>query len=494
MFKVKKYFHKFLLIFLLIIPFMLVLSPDFAYGEKTDKSAQGSIIGNVDKSYKTDMIEDVEFDLQKRISAFKSQSYILPGLPEPVKCDYFLKNGLIVDGSGGKPYPGNVAIKGDTIVDIGFCLPQEGAVVIDMGGRTICPGFIDIHTHTEDYWLAGNDGEIVLRQGVTTQINGNCGTSTSNISRFLRDVDGSAINVGTFMGYKALRRLFILDSANVTPEITAKMAEQLKTSIANGAFGFSLGLSYYPQNKATYSELLTLAKATKEAGGLLSMHIRDEYDDVIPSLAEAISLAKESGAALEYSHIKVGNKKNWDKQDTILQMMEAARANGVDILGDVYAYDYSSWDVSGITSSLSEDNVRKVMQHELVMIGSDSGLYAKGIASHPRAYANPIRVLAHYVRDEGLLTLEEAVMKMTGMPAGRLALSDRGLLKKGMKADIAVFYLENLKENAIRTNPNLLSDGISYLFVNGQPAISEGQVTGIKAGEALKRVNRIGDD
>ena len=249
MFKVKKYFHKILLIFLLIIPFWLVLSPNFAYGEKTDKSVQGNIIDNVDKSYKTDMIEDVGSDLQKRISAFKSQSYILPSLPEPVECDYFLKNGLIVDGSGGKPYPGNVAIEGDTIVDIGFCLPQEGAVVIDMGGRIICPGFIDIHTHTEDYWLAGNDGEIVLRQGVTTQINGNCGTSTSNISRFLRDVDGSAINVGTFMGYKALRRLFILDSANVTPEITAKMAEQLKTSIANGAFGFSLGLSYYPQNK-----------------------------------------------------------------------------------------------------------------------------------------------------------------------------------------------------------------------------------------------------
>ncbi len=410
----------------------------------------------------------------------------LPALPKVAICDYFIKNALIVDGSGELPYEGNLAVRGDTIVDVGQCLPSPKAKIIDAQGKIVAPGFIDIHTHTDDYWPQKGNGAMVLAQGITTHIVGNCGTSTGNVSRYLESADNAAINVGTFLGYKALRRGIIPDNREVTPEVLSKMEEQLAAALDNGAMGLSLGLSYYPQNKAGYNELLALAKVVKSRNALLAVHIRDEYDGVIPSVEELIRLAKESGARTQYSHIKAAGEKNWPKLDRVMELFDKAVFDGLDIKGDVYIYPYSSWDIGSSRDSLSVKNIKKILSNPNVAIGSDSGLNKNGNAIHPRAYGNAIAFLCLYVRDEPLLCLEEAVMKMTSLPAAIMNIEGRGLLAKGMKADIAVFNLKDLKENGKRNDPNRIAQGMSYVFVNGKPVIDEGKFTNILNGRNLR--------
>lgn len=410
----------------------------------------------------------------------------LPNLPQGVVCDIYLTNGVIVDGNGGTPYAGGVAILGDKIVDVGACQPAPGAQIIDVGGRYITPGFIDIHTHTDDYWPNKGDGLMVLNQGVTTQIVGNCGTSVSNVAEYLDSVEGAAINVGTFYGYKALRRSFLSDAAAMTDAALAQMETQLAAAIDNGALGLSVGLSYYPQTKASYEELLALAKVVAEKDALFANHIRDEYSGVVASVEEMINLTRDSGVRMQYNHIKVAGRANWDLQDQVLQLFNAAIAEGLDIRGDAYVYEFSSWDVSGTGISVSMDNIKKVLQNPYVMVGSDSGLSASGRAVHPRAYANAVAVLIRMVRDESVLRLEEAVQKMTSMPADRLGIETRGRLAKGMQADIAVFHLEDLAENATRSNPNQMASGMYYVFVNGKAAIAAGEGTGSLNGQAIR--------
>lgn len=411
--------------------------------------------------------------------------------PEPVgysvvSCDYLIKNVLIVDGNGEKPYSGNVAIKGDTIVAVGRCLPSQKAEVIDGGGKIIAPGFIDIHTHSDDYWPAKGSGAMALMQGVTTHFVGNCGTSTSQVGEYLDSVEGAAVNVGTFFGYKALRRTVLGDNQAVTPTALAQMEQVLAAALNEGAFGMSAGLSYYPQNQAGYSEILTLAKAVKAKDKVFVLHIRDEYANVIPSVQEMIGWAEDSGVRMQYNHIKVAGEVNWDKQDETLKMFDDAIAKGLDLKGDAYGFPFSSWDIGTQRDSISSENIKKIIVNQNVAVASDSGISVNGGVIHPRACANNTLILCEYVRDSNLLTLEEAIRKMTSLPADIVNLQDRGRLEVGNKADLVIFSLEDLKVNATRENPALLSEGMNYVFVNGKPAVMKGELTGVLNGYALR--------
>ncbi len=256
---------------------------------------------------------------------------------------------------------------------------------------------------------------------------GNCGTSTSNIRSYLESVKGVAVNVGTFAGYKSLRSAAgVIGTRKANADQIAEMAELLQEKIRAGAFGFSVGLDYSPQTSATTEELMVLAGAVKSSGGLFAMHIRDENDRVVQALEEAITIAQKSGVKFEYSHIKAAGKRNWGKMSTLLDMLAKARAAGVDISADVYAYTYSSLDVGSSRESIKEENIQMALQSPFVMVAADGGLNANGRAIHPRAYSNNTRVLATYVRDKGVLTLADAVHKMTQMPAERLGITDRG--------------------------------------------------------------------
>ncbi len=409
--------------------------------------------------------------------------------PFILSCDYLLKGGTIVDGTGLPAYVGDVAIKGDKILAVGKFNVLNPVKTIDITGKTVAPGFIDIHTHTENYWLTFPAGKMTLAQGITTHIAGNCGTSVASVPDFLASINknGNAINVGIFTGYTKLRRQAgVADNAITNEAQLKKMQALLKKSIEGGSFGMSVGLGYFPQSRATTAELKALGKTMVAENALLAMHIRNEADTVVESLAEAIEIAKVTGVRFEYSHVKAAGENNWNKAPTLLKMLEQAKADGVDIMADAYAYAFSSNDLySGAYLSSSEENVKKILMHPMVMVASDGGLQARGIAVHPRVYANATRVLGKYVRDENVLTLENAVHKMTQMPAERLKLNDRGLLMGGYRADVVVFDLQDIKENATRTKPNQLSSGMSYVFVNGVIAIDNGNFTGKKGGQAL---------
>ncbi|ATW27060.1 N-acyl-D-amino-acid deacylase family protein [Candidatus Formimonas warabiya] len=411
-----------------------------------------------------------------------------PVVPE-MDCDYVLENGLIVDGTGQAGFLGNIGIKGDTIVAVGDFLAGENAKKMNASGLVITPGFIDLHTHTEDYWLAGGDGEMVLKQGVTTQIGGNCGSSVSSIGDYLASLHQAPINVGLFVGYKNLRRSVVPDQVKeVGGAEIGKMQMILAKGLEEGAFGLSVGLSYDPQIKATKDELIQLCRTVKEGNGFYSTHIRNENDEVIPSVQEAISIGLSAQVPVEYSHVKTAGQRNWGKMAQVLKLVEQAANDGLDITGDTYPYTYSSLDVAqnDQAESMCEEDMNMALQHPLIMVGSDSGLSQEGVATHPRAYGNYTRVLSHYVRDTKLLGLEQAVHKMTLMPARRLKLKDRGMIAVGHKADLAVFNLSGVAEQATRDKPNQTSLGMKYVFVNGGLALDQGAITGVKTGRPLK--------
>ncbi len=408
---------------------------------------------------------------------------------ELISCDYVLANGLIVDGTGKKCYLGHVGIKGDRIVALGEFTFPEGAQIINAQGLIITPGFIDLHTHTESYWLAGGSGEMVLKQGVTTQIGGNCGTSVPSIENYFQSLPPTPINVGLFVGYKNLR-----NQVGVTPEELVDesaleiMQENLARGMAEGAFGLSVGLEYYPQHRGTKEEMIALCQVLRERGGFYSTHIRNENHHVIPALKEAIAIGLTAGVPVQYSHVKSSRRENWGKMPQLLSMMKDAASVGLDITGDVYPYTFSSIDVGNddFTESMSEEDMLLALKDPLIMISSDSGLSKEGVAIHPRAYGNYPRVLAMYTGPGQALTLEQAVHKMTGKPAKRLNLRDRGTIAVDMKADLAVFNLEGIRDLATRDNPNQLSMGIKYVFVNGQMVLEQGKLTGNKGGGPLR--------
>ncbi|MDN5344364.1 MAG: N-acyl-D-amino-acid deacylase [Clostridia bacterium] len=406
----------------------------------------------------------------------------------PVTCDMVFRRGQIIDGSGSKAYAGDVGIKGREIVATGYFQAAPGAVEIDARNLILCPGFIDPHTHTEDYLGRGGGAEMLLLQGVTTHLGGNCGTSVARVGEFLSGINRLAINLGILAGYKNLRQATVASEGRpARANEVAAMQQKLAAALQEGALGLSVGLEYWPQTFATTRELVELGQVLREYGGFYATHIRSESDRVVEAVEEVITVGQQAGVPVQYSHIKASFQRNWGKMGKILKLLDEAWQGGLDITADVYGYTFSSWDLGSSRNSISEDDLQLALQHPAVMIGSDSGLDAEGRAVHPRAYGNYPHILRHYVLDKGVITLEEAIHKMTVMPAQRLGLADRGLLARGYKADMVAFDPGTISATATRTNTNRLATGVRLVLVNGQVAVKDGQVTGAFAGEVLRR-------
>ncbi|MBM0105741.1 D-aminoacylase [Steroidobacter sp. S1-65] len=486
----------------------------------------------------------------------------------PPQASAVISNVVIVDGTGAPARKGAVRISGAEILAVGDVIPEKNEVVIDGGGKTLAPGFIDTHSH-HDQDIAQNiaksrDLVAVTSQGVTTIIVGQDGFSQSPLKDFFTELQKSplAVNIGSYAGHNTLREqgMGAVRRAATDAEI-ASMSKLLEQDMAAGAFGLSTGLEYETGNFSTPAEVIALAKVAAGLGGRYMSHIRDEEFDLMPALQEVIDVGKATGAPVQISHLKIGAKKLWGASDKVLQLLNDARAAGVDITADAYPYtywqstmrvmfpnkDYTSREdlaftlkestpadklhfaryapdpqivgktlaqvakerggnpvdvyldlmkkaieyekahpedkavESVIGASMSDKDVERFLTWEHTNICSDG--YSMG---HPRGHGAFSRVLGHYVREKKLMTLEQAVHKMTGLAAKHLGLTDRGVIAAGNSADLVLFDPEEVVDRATLQNPTATSLGIEKVWVNGRLVFQERRSTGVHPGQVIR--------
>ncbi len=535
---------------------------------------------------------------------------LLKGCSSGTSYDIIIKDGLVVDGLGGAGRVADIGIAGDSIVRIGKLSSSRGARVVPAAGMVVAPGFIDVHNHTDTGILVNPKAESDIRQGVTTLVAGQCGDSPfpfsdamfeegakqlresygldltwRDIRGFYARIDrsGTALNFASCIGQGTVRAAAMgYGDGKPEPAQLELMKKLVADNMAGGAFGISTGLEYAPGGFSSTEELIEVCRAAASYKGMYATHIRDEEDFVVEAVDEAIRIARESGLALQISHLKTGYVRNWPKLGTILERIEAARAGGLDVFCDRYPYiasatgldmyfplwaregttevflrrlrdpgleeklrayvrtkeeEMGSWDrvlISGVRSeankelegkdileasrkrsrpvyefirdlleeekgrvgivqfAMSEDNLKTLMAHPLVGIGSDgSALAPYGPLSdgkpHPRSYGAFPRAFGKYVREEKLLPLEAMVRKLTSVPAARFGFTGRGVLKPGNFADIVVFDPDKIRDRATWAEPHQYPEGVPHVLVNGKLVIKDGEHTGALPGVALRK-------
>ena len=471
---------------------------------------------------------------------------------------YLLHGGTVVDGTGAPGYRADVRVEGDRIAEIGADLDARDAARIDASNRVVAPGFVDVHTHDDQYVLSSPQALPKLSQGVTTVIVGNCGISLAplvhpnvppplnllggpgkhvfaTMRAYSEAVDAArpAVNVAALFGHSTLRVATMKDPYRAaTAAERSAMVALAREAMDAGAIGLSTGL-YYPTNAAAdLAEVTLLARVAAEAGGVYSTHIRDEGTNVIASLDEAFTAARDARLPVTISHHKCSGPDNWGRSVETLAHIDAARSRQPIGL-DAYPYAAAStilrrdmadgrieimvtWstphpEMSGrsladvarewgctqaeacarlepggaIYFSMREDDVRRVLAYHATMIGSDGLPHDQH--PHPRLWGTFPRVLGHYAREVGLFSLEEAVRRMTGLPAERFNLHDRGAIAPGKYADLVVFDPERVIDRATFAEPTRPAEGIDYVMVAGTLAYRAGGATGNRAGRFLRR-------
>ena len=524
-----------------------------------------------------------------------------------------IRNGFVIDGSGRLGFTADVALSDGRIAAIGKA-DGSAARTLDADGCVVAPGFIDIHSHTDELVLANPRVESKSTQGVTLEVSGNCGDSSaprggkqpvaecsswlrecgfnpswSTMSEFLDVLDATpmAINFATLVGHGTVREVAVgYSDRPPTDQELQEMRALVREAMQAGAFGISSGLIYPPGCYAKTEEVVELCRVAAEYGGIYATHMRNEAEAVVEAVEEALRIGRESGAGVQISHHKACGVKNWGLVAKSLAVIDAALSDGGDVFLDQYPYlatstglgimlpkwahdggnkalvarlsdpeqrtrlretvlqdmeagylaDSGGWDTVVLSSLkrdenkwceglsitqiaerlakhpvdaafdllqaeggsigmmhfvIGEDDVRTVMKHPAVVIGSDAtartfdGPMTTG-KPHPRAYGTFARVLSKYVREENVLPLERAVAKMTGMPARRLGLKDRGTMAVGNAADITIFNPDTVEDTATFDNPVSPARGIRFVIVAGQVVLEDGAFTGAMPGKVLR--------
>jgi N-acyl-D-amino-acid deacylase len=527
--------------------------------------------------------------------------------------DVVIHRAMIYDGSGSKPYAGELAIDGDRITYVGPGSAGQGRLEIDAHGQAAAPGFIDMMGHSEESLLIDPRAVSGLKQGVTLDIftELSMGPLTPQMAQHLAQRQGDlkypvnwsslgeyldrlqqhgiAPNVASFVG-EGIVRVNVLGEGAVQPnaEQLAAMRAIVRKAMEEGAMGLTTMLIYAPENYARTPELIAMASESARCGGIYTAHMRSEGDHIEDAVAETIQIARESGGPAEIHHFKFIGQDNWPKRDRVVGMIDAARKSGTRITADMYTYtaggtsldaslppwahdggpeamiarlkdpayrakviaamrephpkdwenlgqqagaegmlilatrsaalkpligqtiaaiarqrgkssedtivDLVIEDDAGIGAAytiISEDNIKKQIVLPWVSLGSDAessapeGVFLQS-STHPRAYGNFARLFARYVRDEHLMTVEEAVRKITALPADVLSLKDRGRLRTGGFADVVIFDPATFQDHATYEKPMQYATGVSDVFINGKLALKDGEPTGTPTGRILR--------
>lgn len=263
--------------------------------------------------------------------------------------DVVIKGGTIFDGTGEPGYTADLGIKDGRILTIGKIRKPAAQEVIEVHGKYVVPGFIDMHTHCENISQKNqNSGLNYLTQGVTTVVTGNCGSGTHNVSDYFQRMEeqGIGLNVVHLVGHGTVRSL-VLKSADRAPneEELAKMRSYVRQAMDQGAAGLSSGLFYAPGSYAETGEIIALCEVVKEFDGIYATHIRDESTYTIgleASIEEAIEIGEKAGVSVQISHLKALGKPVWGKAQEICAIIEGARKRGLHIYADQYPYNASS--------------------------------------------------------------------------------------------------------------------------------------------------------
>lgn len=497
--------------------------------------------------------------------------------------DLVIRGGRVIDGTGRPGVVTDIGIRGDRITAVG-AISAPGRAEIDAAGRVVAPGFIDVHTHAEDITELPV-GENFIRMGVTTIVTGNCGGSKLDVGAFFADITrtGVALNVATLIGHNTVRGQVMGGSFARPPtadELT-QMCDLVDRGMRDGAVGLSTGLIYLPGTFAKTDEIVALAKVASAHGGVYASHMRYENTRIREALDELTTIAREAKIPAEVSHLKLSGPSAWGRADEIAAYLDGARAGGLSITHDQYAYTASSTSIGsliaaefreggakryqerladpatkakmvaemkesiakgkrgdytyaviasfrtdpklngktvpqaakllrgadtlddqietvleierrggaqGVFHGMSEPDLQKFLALPHTMIASDSGPRRFGNAvPHPRGYGNNARVLGRYVRELKVLTLEEAVRKMTTLPAQAFRLKDRGELRPGAIADVVIFDPATVSDPSKFDDPHHYAVGFSDIVVNGVPVIRAGKLTEARPGRAVKR-------
>ena len=523
--------------------------------------------------------------------------------------DLVVRNATLVDGTGSPARPADIGVTGDRIEAIGS-LPEdvETGATIDAAGRVVCPGFIDIHTHSDLTLVADGAGESKLLQGVTTEVVGNCSfaafpiepsrlalhadhlaRATAPITPWWTDLDGYAdalheeglaINVAPLAGHGTLRVAAMgVDQRPPSADELDRMKRDLAAALDQGAFGMSTGLTHVPSAYGAYDEVVALAHVLATNGALYATHSRISGDPERGSVGEAIDLGRETGVTVEFSHLAINNPDRWGTGAELVKQFDEARESGIDIFFDVYPYHASSssltqylppWVQAGGTEALRarladpnqrakalddmtdgwfsgipwlwdrfvisgapdgygmaksleelaaetatdpyeltlqlcerygnelqvvlfyrvEEDVETFLAHPLAIVGSDGNaipIHQPADRPHPRSFGTFPRVLGRYTRERGVLSIEEAVNKMSAEPARRLGLSDRGVIRKGAMADLVVFDPDTVADTTDFGQVPTAPIGIDHVIVSGTVMVDSGTISDERPGTVLRR-------
>ena len=547
------------------------------------------------------------------LAAAAGSLFVVSAAPPPASYSILIRGGTIYDGSGGSPFVGDVALRGDKIVYVGPHATGRAARTIDASGKAVSPGFINMLSWANEDLIADPRGMSDTYQGVTLEVMGegdSMGPWTPEMKRLeiKRQGDikfpirwtslgqylewltrkGITPNVTSFVGATTVR-VHELGEKDVDPSPAQllRMRALVRQAMKEGAVGVGSSLIYAPATYAETPELIALAQEAGRCGGMYISHMRDEGPKLLQAIDELVTISRDSGAPAEIYHYKQAGKDNWGKIDAAIARVNAARASGQRITADMYTYAASStgfdaafptWMQDGgleawvkrlkdpqlrakaiaemkgpkgtenaklvvddpekvllvgfkqaklkaltgktlaqvakmrgkssaetaadlivedgtriqvVYFSMNPDNVKREVALSWMSFGSDAGSQApEGVflksSTHPRAYGNVARLLGLYVRDQHATTLQDAIRRLTTLPATNLSIRERGSLKPGYYGDVVVFDPATIRDNGTFERPQQLASGVEQVFINGVQVLRNGKHTGATPGQFVR--------